>query len=214
MDKFVDLLFPMAHIGFWLLALTGTGCLIRCRGKRRRWLAWTAAVFLTAFVLFWGGIFLLDRFGLIWRNAPAAALCVVLLLSGWTGIVLTLACALPMEWPNVPLILRRLAKGLVVLSAAVVLLVTLWIGPMGIAFVYGGSERVVEYHGPLVDYQDQLLVERMEGFLSPDYSYYPYRGPLFRGTKRIFNVADAHVSPSHIDKGRSDGIGGVERWLI
>lgn len=190
MEDSFYLLFPAAHAGFWILALTGIGCLIRCRGKKRRYLARTAAVFLTAFVLFWGGLFLLDRFGLAWRNAPAAALCVVLLLSGWTGIVLTLACVLPAKWPNLAPVLRWSSKGLVVLSAAVVILVTLWIGPLGIAFVYGGSERVVEYHGPLVDYQDQLLVERMEGFLSPDYSYYPYRGPLVRGTERVFSTVD------------------------
>lgn len=107
----------------------------------------------------------------------------MLLLSGWAGIILTLACALPMEWPNVPLILRWPAKGLLVLCAALVLLMTLWIGPLGIAFVYGDSERVVEC-------QDRRLVERREGFLSPDYSYYAYHGPLVRGTERILNTVD------------------------
>lgn len=180
MDGFFYTLFPMVHISFWLLAVVGIGCLIRCRGKNRRYLAWTAAVFLGAFALFFGGIFLLDRFGLAWRNAPAAALCAVLLVSGWAGIVLTLACALPMEWPNVPQFLRWPAKGLVVLCAAVLLVVTLWIGPMGILFVYGDSERVM-------DYQGQKLVEVDDGFMDPHWSYYVYHGPLVRGIERLFD---------------------------
>lgn len=183
MEDSFYLLFPMALIGFWLLALTGAACLIRCRGKNRRYLAWTAAVFLGALALYFGGLILLGFFQLTWRNLPALILCTVLLLSGWAGIILTLACALPMEWPNVPLILRWPAKGLLVLCAALVLLMTLWIGPLGIAFVYGDSDRVVEC-------QDHRLVERREGFLSPDYSYYAYHGPLVRGTERILNTVD------------------------
>ena len=183
MEDSFYLLFPMVLIGFWLLALVGISCLIRCRGKNRRYLAWTAAVFLGALALYFGGLILLGFFQLTWRNLPALILCTVLLLSGWAGIILTLACALPMEWPNVPLILRWPAKGLLVLCAALVLLMTLWIGPLGIAFVYGDSERVVEC-------QDRRLVERREGFLSPDYSYYAYHGPLVRGTERILNTVD------------------------
>ena len=38
--------------------------------------------------------------------------------------------------------------------------------------------------------QDHRLVERREGFLSPDYSYYAYHGPLVRGTERILNTVD------------------------
>ncbi len=41
MEDSFYLLFPMALIGFWLLALTGAACLIRCRGKNRRYLART-----------------------------------------------------------------------------------------------------------------------------------------------------------------------------
>lgn len=140
-------------------------------------------MFLGALALYFGGLILLGFFQLTWRNLPALILCTVLLLSGWAGIILTLACALPMEWPNVPLILRWPAKGLLVLCAALVLLMTLWIGPLGIAFVYGDSERVVEC-------QDHRLVERREGFLSPDYSYYAYHGPLVRGTERILSTVD------------------------
>ena len=45
MDDVTYLIFPMALSGFWGLALMGIACLVRCRGKNRRYLAWTAAVF-------------------------------------------------------------------------------------------------------------------------------------------------------------------------
>ena len=174
MDDVTYLIFPMALSGFWVLALMGIACLVRCRGKNRRYLAWTAAVFLGALALYFGGLILLGIFGLTWRNVVAMILCGTLLVSGWAGIVLTLACALPMEMPGIPAVLRWPAKGLLVLFAAVVFLVTLWVGPMGIALVYGNSERVVKYQG-------QTLVEVDEGFLDPWYSYYVYCGPLVRG---------------------------------
>ena len=178
MDDVTYLIFPMALSGFWVLALMGIACLVRCRGKNRRYLAWTAAVFLGALALYFGGLILLGIFGLTWRNVVAMILCGTLLVSGWAGIVLTLACALPMEMPGIPAVLRWPAKGLLVLFAAVVFLVTLWVGPMGIALVYGNSERVVKYQG-------QTLVEVDEGFLDPWYSCYVYCGPLVRGTERV-----------------------------
>lgn len=180
MDSILRILFQLTLPGCGVLAVAGLFCLLCGKGKYHRYLVWAAAAFLGASALYFGGIFLLGRFDLTWRNAPALILCAVLLISGWVGIALTLTCFLPMEIPGLPPILRRASKGLAVLSAAVVLLVTLWIGPMGIAFVYGDSEQVVEYRG-------QLLVERAEGFLSPDYSYYARCGPLFRGTERLWN---------------------------
>lgn len=171
--------------GIGLLSVVGLGCLMFCKDEAYyKHLVRTAVVFITAFVLYFGGIILLDSFHLTWRNAPAAVLCGVLLVSGWMGITFTLVCLLPREWKGVPAALRWAFKGAVVLFAAVVLLVTLWIGPIGIAFVYGESERVVEYQGP-------LLLEKEEGFMSEYYSYYEYHGPLVRGTERIFNVEDA-----------------------
>ena len=49
---------------------------------------------------------------------------------------------------------------------------------MGIALVYGNSERVVKYQG-------QTLLEVDKGFLDPWYSCYAYCGPLVRGTERV-----------------------------
>lgn len=171
--------------GMGVLAIAGVGCLIFCKEEENyKHLVRTAVVFVTAFVLYFGGIILLDSFHLTWRNAPAAVLCGVLLVSGWMGITFTLVCLLPQEWKGMPAVLRWVFKGAVLLFAAVVLLVTLWIGPIGIAFVYGESERVVEH-------QDRLLLEKEEGFMSEYYSYYEYHGPLVRGTERIFNVEDA-----------------------
>lgn len=179
------MMFPMTLAGCPLMALAGLGCLFFCKGKERRRLTWAAGVFLSALALFFGGMVLLGFFDMTWRNLPAAVLCGVLLVSGWAGIVLTLACLLPMEWKEVAPVLRWASKGVIVLFAAVVLVVTLWLGPMLLAFAYSGGERVVEYQG-------QTLLEVDEGFLDPCYSYYPYHGPLVRGTERLYS------SPTHI----------------
>lgn len=180
------LIFPLTLTGVPVLALAGLGCLTYCKGERHhRHLVWTAAVFLGALALFFGGNIILGSFGLTWRNLPSVILCIALLVSGWVGIVLTLACLLPMEWPDAAPVLRRAVKGAVLFFAAVVLFVTLWLGPLLLAFAFGDSEQVVEYNG-------RTLVERMEGFLSPDYGYYEYHGPLVRGTERIWS------GPTHI----------------
>lgn len=176
---------PMTLAGCPLMALAALGCLFWCRGRNRRYLAWAAGVFLGVLALFFGGMILLGFFGLTWRNLPALILCTVLLVSGWAGIVLTLACLLPQEWPELAPVLRWTVKGGALLLSSVVLITTIWFGPIFIAFGFGGGERVIQYQG-------QTLVERMEGFLSPDYSYYSYRGPLVRGTERIWS------GPTHI----------------
>lgn len=179
------LMIPVTLAGCPLMALAALGCLLWCRGQNRRYLAWAAGVFLGALALFFGGMILLGFFGLTWRNLPALILCTVLLVSGWAGIVLTLACLLPQEWREVAPVLRWTVKGGALLLSSVVLVTTIWFGPFFIAFGFGGGEQVVKYEG-------QVLVERMEGFLSPDYSYYPYHGPLVRGTERVWN------GPTHI----------------
>ena len=179
------MMFPLTLWGCPLMALAALGCLFFCRGPGRRRLAWAAGVFLSALALFFGGMVLLGFFGLTWRNLPSAVLCGVLLVSGWAGIVLTLNCLMPQAWPELAPVLRWTVKGGALLFSSVILVTTIWFGPFFIAFGFGGGEQVVEYEG-------QVLVERMEGFLSPDYSYYPYHGPLVRGTERIWN------GPTHI----------------
>lgn len=173
-------MFPMLLPGCGVLALAGLGCLLYGRGKEHRRLAWTAAVFLTALTLWIGGIFLMGFFDLTWRDAPAAALCAVLLVSGWVGIFQTLACLLPMEWKEVAPVLRWAVKGAVSLFAAVVFIVTLFFGPMAIGFIYSDAERVVTYEG-------RTLLEVDDGFMDPHYSYYEYHGPLVRGAGRIYD---------------------------
>lgn len=173
-------MFPMLLPGCAVLAVVGLGCLIYCKGKYHRYLARTAAVFLGALALLLGGGLLLDCFGLTWRNLPSLALCGILLVSGWVGIIFTLTCFLDVKLPELAPILRWAAKGAVAFFAAVVFIVTLWIGPLGIAFVYGNPERVV-------DYQGQTLLEVDDGFLDPHYSYYEYHGPLVRGKERVYD---------------------------
>lgn len=173
-------MFPLTLPGCAVLAIAGLACLFYCKGKNRRYLAWTAAVFLGALALYLGGILLLGFFQMTWRNLPALILCGTLLGSGWVGIVLTLACFLPGEWPGGPKALRWTLKGVVVLFAAVVLVVTLWFGPLAVIFVYSDAERVVEHQG-------QTLLEVNDGFLDPHWSYYVYHGPLVRGTERVYD---------------------------
>lgn len=175
-----EIMFPLVLSGCAVLAVVGLGCLIYCKGKYRRYLARTAVVFLGALVLWGGGGVLLGFFHMTWRNAPAAAICGVLLVSGWVGIILTLVCFLPMELPSMPEAMRWAAKASVTFFAAVVLLVTLWAGPLGIAFAFDNKEQKIEYQG-------QTLLEVDDGFLDPHYSYYVYHGPLVRGKERVYD---------------------------
>lgn len=175
-----DMLFPLTLTGVLILALVAIGCLSRCRGKNRRHLAWAAGVFLTALVLFFGGLILLGFFRMTWRSLPSMILLGTLLVSGWMGIVLTMGCFLPMEWPGIPAPLRWVSKGAALLFATVVILETLWFGPLLIVWGFGGEERVVEYEG-------KTLLEVDESFLEPDYRYYLYHGPLVRGTERLYH---------------------------
>ena len=180
------LIFPLVLAGVPILALAGIGCLFYCRGKDRRRLAWTAAVFLGALVLFFGGEILLGFFHLTWRNLPSLVLLGTLLVGGWVGVVLTVACVILMELPSVPAAVRWAAKAAVTFFAALVLLVTLWLGPLLFLFAFGDGERTVEYQG-------QTLVEVGDGFLDQHYSYYAYHGPLVRGTERLYDTYEPLV---------------------
>lgn len=179
------LMIPLTLAGCPLMALAALGCLFWCKGRNRQYLAWTAGVFLGALVLFLGGSVLLGLFGMGWRNLPSIILLGALLVSGWAGIVLTLACLLPQEWKEVAPVLRWAVKGGAVLISSVVLFVTLCYCPFFIVFGFGGGERVVEYQG-------QTLLEVDESWLDPYYCYYAYHGPLVRGIERLYE------GPTHI----------------
>ena len=181
----VDSIFPLTLVGCIVLVPVGIGCLIRCRGKNHRRLVWAAAVFLGALALLFGGEILLGFFGLTWRSRAMLILCGTLLASGWVGIGFTLACALPMEMPNLPEAMRWVAKATTVFFAAVVFLVTLCFGPLALVLIFDNEERVVEYQG-------QTLLEVDDGFMDLHYSCYEYHGPLVRGTERIYE------GPTHI----------------
>lgn len=165
--------------GTVLLALAGGGCLIFCRGTGTRYLARTAWVFATSFILFAGGNLLLERFGLAWRNLPSGVFCAVLLISGALGVLFTLGCFLPLEMSEVAPVLRWTVKGLALLSAGLVLYCALVYGVLFAVFAYGGGERVLEYQG-------QTLVEVDDSFLDPIYHYYEYHGPLVRGSEPVY----------------------------
>ena len=182
----VDALPVLMVLGISVLAVTGVGCLIWGKGRRRRYLVWTAAVFLGTLGLYFSGLLLLSCFGLTWRNLPTLVLWGVALLSGWAGTILIPVCFWSVEMPEQSVILGRAAKAAVAFFAAVVLFVTLWLGPLVLAFVYGSPERVVEYQG-------QTLLEENDGFLDLHYSYYAYHGPLFRGAERVWD------GPARID---------------
>ncbi len=145
-----------------------------------RHLARTAAVFLGATGLLVGGGALLSCVGLAWRAAPSAVLFGVMLVSGWIGLLFTMDCLLPMEWPSMGVVLRRTIKGVLLFLAVLVLLLVLWLGPILMMFGYGDTERVVDYRG-------QTMLEVDDGFMDPHFSYYVYHGPLVRGTERIYD---------------------------
>ena len=167
--------------GCGVLALTGLYCLFFCKGETNyRHLTWTAAVFLGAAGLLIGGDALLGCFDLAWRSAPSAVLFGVMLVSGWIGVVFILGCFLPLEIPQFHRYLRRGLKAAVLFFGVLVLLVSLWVGPIMFMFVYGDTERVLEYQG-------QTLLEVDDGFMDPHWSYYVHHGPLVRGKETVWN---------------------------
>lgn len=157
--------------GVPVLIGVGIWCLRHCEGRVRTCLAVNAVVFLIALTLHSGGYIVLGRFGLAWRNLPGLVLWMVLAGSFLVWIVLALYCFLPqvgwIGWVN---------KGIMILFATVTFLGILWVGVIVLAFGYGGTERVLEYQG-------QTLLEVDDGFSD---RYYAYRGPLVRGTERLY----------------------------
>ena len=175
-----ELLLPLTGWSVLVMAMIGVCCLLFCRGEEYyKHLVRTAAVFLGALALLAGGNILLKQFGLTWRGGPSAVLVSVMLVSGWIGLIFTMACLLPRSWPMVSAAVRRTVKGALLLLTALVLLIALWVGPMMLIFACGDDERVVEYRG-------QTLVEVSDGFMDSHWSYYVYRGPLVRGRERVY----------------------------
>ena len=175
-----ELLLPLTGWSVLVMAMIGVCCLLFCRGEEYyKHLVRTAAVFLGALALLAGGNILLKQFGLTWRGGPSAVLVSVMLVSGWIGLIFTMACLLPRSWPMVSAAVRRTVKGALLLLTALVLLIALWVGPMMLIFACGDDERVVEYRG-------QTLVEVSDGFMDSHWSYYVYHGPLVRGRERVY----------------------------
>ena len=181
MDGLSQMMFTLAALGVPVLGLAGLYCLLFCKGEEHyKHLVRTAAVFLGAAGLLTGGGAVLGLFGLAWRSGPSVALFGVMLVSSWIGVVLTVICLLPRQWPMTGVVLRRAVKGAFLFLAVLVLLVSLWLGPFLMMFAFGDTERVVEYQG-------QTLLEVDDGFMDPHWSYYVYHGPLVRGKERVYD---------------------------
>ena len=181
----IETLFPAAFCGgVPVIGAAGLFCLAKCGGRDRKYLAWTAVVFLCCLFLLLGGSALLGHFGLAWRNLPGGLLCLGLLLSGLLGVVLTLGCFLPMEMPDLAPVLRWTVKTTLALSAVAVLFYAVTFGPLFSALAFEGDERVVTYEG-------QRLLESEDNWLDTVYEYYEYRGPLVRGSQRLYHSMEA-----------------------
>lgn len=176
-----QILFTLAAIGVPVLGIAGLYCLLFCKEEEHyKHLLRTAAVFLSSAALLMGGGFLLERFGLAWRSAPSAILLSGMMVSGWIGLIFTMSCLLPRQWPLVGTAVRRTVKGGLLFLTVLILLTVLWLGPILMMFAFGDTEKVVEYRG-------QTLLEVDDGFMDPHWSYYVYYGPLVRGRERIYD---------------------------
>lgn len=174
-------IFILAAIGVPVLGIAGLYCLLFCKGETHyRYLFRTAVVFLSSAALLIGGGFLLERFGLAWRSGPSAILFSVMMVSGWVGLIFIMFCLLPRQWPMVGVVIRRIVKGGLLFFTVLNLLIVLWLGPLVLLFTWGDRDRVIKYQG-------QTLVEVDDGFMDPHWSYYVYRGPLFRGSERLYD---------------------------
>lgn len=174
--------FILTAIGVPVLGIAGLYCLLFCKEEKHyKHLARTAAVFLSSAALLMGGGALLERFGLAWRNAPSVILFSVMMASGWMGLVFTMFCLLPRRWPLAGAAVRRTVKGVLLFLAILILLVGLLLGPFALLFIWGDTERVMEYQG-------RTLLEVNDGFMDPHWSYYGYHGPLVRGTELVYDL--------------------------
>ena len=152
-----------ALIVLWAVTVT----LVR---ERRGVLLWVGlGVFLLAAVLF-GGAFLLERFGLAWRQWVTVTLAVLLWLDGLAAAVLTV-CFVPKAIPS--------AKGFARAIAAICLVIAMFGGTLyGGLWIYSGEESVIEYQG-----EKAVMCE--EHFLDYICRIYEYHGPFVRGADPI-----------------------------
>lgn len=153
----------------------GVVCLFLVKGKLRAHMAVAVGVFLGTLLLWAGGNWVLGQFGLAWRNWVVWPLAILLFLSGVWGIVCDIRCLRELLRDR-----KALRLGVTVLSVAAGMMI-LWYGGLIGAIAVGlgaGPERVVSWEG-------QRLVEVDESFMDVLYAYYPYRGPLVRGTERV-----------------------------
>ena len=173
-----------------LLAVLGLGCLFYCRGKDRRCLAVAAAVLCGSLLLLLGGEVMAGCFGVTWRSLPASVLWTAALVSGFLGLLFTLGCFLPLELPKWPRMVRWTSKLLALVCAGLVIYHAAIFGFLLLVFAWGDKEQVVEYQG-------QTLVEVDTGFLDPQYDYYAYHSPLFRGSERLYSSNYTHIWGDH-----------------
>lgn len=138
--------------------------------ERRRVLLWVGlGVFFLAAVLF-GGVWLLEQFGLAWRQWVTVTLAVLLWLDGLAAAVLT-ACFVPKAIPS--------AGGFARTVAAICLVIAIGGGTLyGGLWIYSGEESVIEYQG-----EKAVMCE--EHFLDYICRIYEYHGPFVRGAEPI-----------------------------
>lgn len=159
-----------------VLLFAAMHCLTVCQGKRRSWLGGCMALTAAALVLLSGGGSLWKGLGMTWRNGPALTLCALALAGAVGTTVLTLTCLLPSRMPGMPAALRGAIKIGAVLCAGLALTIGLGYGAIVSGLVYGDREWVVEEQG-----QRMVKVSAWDGV----YDFYPYHGPLVRGTEPI-----------------------------
>lgn len=145
----------------------------RCRALR-----WPLAVTGGALLLLAGGGWLLGRFGLAWRNLPANILMLSAIIGGAVCAIMTVLCMADIQWKSVPLWL--LSTGAVTVCALALCAFLLLFGVLTAAFGFGRADRTVEYRG-------ELLVEEDVSWTHPNFDYYRYYGPLFRGSEWLFS---------------------------
>lgn len=138
--------------------------------ERRKVLLWVGlGVFFLAAVLF-GGAWLLERFGLAWRQWVTVTLAVLLWLGGLAAAVLTV-CFVPKAMPS--------AGGFARAAAAICLVIAMGGGTLyGGLWICSGEESVIEYQG-----EKAVMCE--EHVLDYVCRVYEYRGPFVRGAVPI-----------------------------
>lgn len=168
------LLFLVTGLAFLVVVSFWVRLTIRSTGRRRRTLTAVGLTVIALAAVLFGGQWILKSYELVWRQWLKIVLA-LLLWCGGIAISVLLVRWNAAAFSQCGRVLRRWGQVLIGLC----LVISLGLGTLfGGAWLYGGSESVVQRQG-------KTVVSVEEHFLDDCSAYYEYHGPFVRGTKPL-----------------------------